>query len=1233
MKNKKLLTGMLATVLSVCMICSNMSITQAQETNDAVIANDETGIPDTNLYNAILVEADSNKDGVLTIAEAESVWTLSAKEAGIEDLTGIEYCKNICNLYLSNNEIRDISNLNYLTGDHSFDIRLSNNQITKVDGLSNLTNVWKLDLSNNQINDISGLRNLMEVEDFLYLSNNQLTNIDVLSNLKSVCTLKLNNNQISNINGLGSLTYVEGCLDLSNNQIRDISILDVLKENGCEIITDGNPIGEPEEDTPNGDVIIPNDETGIPDANLYHAILNGMISNGNGHKSGVDSNKDGLLSVAEAERVSRVSSNKVIKDLQGIEYCKNLESLNLGSRDEEGEIRDISPLAGMKSLQELYLINHQISDISALAGKNLWCLDLSYNPLGENAIDVISNIVCIEEIYLAGTGLTNEDVEKLANLDRLAGFDFSDNQISDISSLDNIWKYVYLIDLSNNQISDVSVLKGLGGAGARFYLSNNQISDVTPFADSNIHTLDLSNNQISDFTGALGRMYLNLSHNQISDITPLLTCYFGNEIDLSNNQIADITPLKDLKENEDWGEIIIWTVNLSNNKITDITPITTNDFFTENTGILNLSNNKISDITSFANISRDTSLCKLDLSNNNIRDISDLDVLKEKEEPCEIITDGNPIGEPEEDTPNGDVIIPNDETGIPDENLYQAILEDADSNEDGILTVAEAETVYDLTAENAGIKDLTGIQYCKNIGKEAEELTGFVYLSGNQITDISPLSFLKGDVITELDLSNNQLTNVDGLQNLTSVNQLNLSNNQLTNIDGLSNLTSVRILDLSDNQLTNVNGLSNLENGYMVVLSNNQISDISGLHKLKGENLVLSLDNNQLTNVDGLSSVTYAWKLDLSNNKISNLSGLSNLESIGDWFNLENNQLTNVNGLSSLKKVGGIYLNLSNNQISDVSGFHPELYIEVSLLLANNKIQDVTPLANLEIMYKLDLSNNNIRDISPLDTLKEKIETCEIITDGNPIGEPEVPSEPEQPIYKADDFAALIGTQDVVVKPNDYVTITFAQGSKLNDTTGKTEYDFTTTVTTEFANAKLPAFIKENSFITKVSYSYSGVLPASASIQIFVGADYAGKEVFYFLLNDDNTYNSGEVQKVAVNESGYITVTQEHCSDYVVTMENPADLYEEYEESQKTETDDNTNNSTDGSVNQGGQDDNSSMNNENQGAAEGSEENDNQNGTNNESPKTGDYARIGMLSILMLASILLVLRVKGYKRA
>ena len=60
-----------------------------------IILNDTTGIPDTNLYHAILKEVDDNSDGILTISEAEELCELHAEGSCIKDLTGIECCKNL----------------------------------------------------------------------------------------------------------------------------------------------------------------------------------------------------------------------------------------------------------------------------------------------------------------------------------------------------------------------------------------------------------------------------------------------------------------------------------------------------------------------------------------------------------------------------------------------------------------------------------------------------------------------------------------------------------------------------------------------------------------------------------------------------------------------------------------------------------------------------------------------------------------------------------------------------------------------------------------------------------------------------------------------------------------------------------------------------------------------------------------------------------------------------------
>src|SRR5690554_1899256 len=73
------------------------------------------------------------------------------------------------------------------------------------------------------------------------------------------------------------------------------------------------------------------------------------------------------------------------------------------------------------------------------------------------------------------------------------------------------------------------------------------------------------------------------------------------------------------------------------------------------------------------------------------------------------------------------------------------------------------------------------------------EISGYLYISGSTITDLSPLSNIQS-IGGLLQISYNpQLTNLDGLSNLTQIGgDLNIqSNSQLTNLDGLSNLTQI----------------------------------------------------------------------------------------------------------------------------------------------------------------------------------------------------------------------------------------------------------------------------------------------------------------------------------------------------------------------------------------------------------------------------------------------------------
>lgn len=71
--------------------------------------------------------------------------------------------------------------------------------------------------------------------------------------------------------------------------------------------------------------------------------------------------------------------------------------------------------------------------------------------------------------------------------------------------------------------------------------------------------------------------------------------------------------------------------------------------------------------------------------------------------------------------------------------------------------------------------------------------------------------------------------------------------------------------------------------------------------------------------------------------------------------------------------------------------------------------------------------------------------------------------------------------------------------------------------------------IAGDAYVATVHYNYSGELPAKANIRLNVGAAQAGKTLYYYLLNADNTMTFQ--QTATVDNTGWATVSQTHCSD------------------------------------------------------------------------------------------------------
>ncbi len=126
--------------------------------------------------------------------------------------------------------------------------------------------------------------------------------------------------------------------------------------------------------------------------------------------------------------------------------------------------------------------------------------------------------------------------------------------------------------------------------------------------------------------------------------------------------------------------------------------------------------------------------------------------------------------------------------------------------------------------------------------------------------------------------------------------------------------------------------------------------------------------------------------------------------------------------------------------------------------------------------------------------------------------------------------------KDIVIKSNNNVTFTFVKGT-MKSVDGKNEYDFSTTINPAYADT-MPSYVTKDNFVSQVKFNYSGQLPATASIRIPVGTQYAGTTLYYSLMKADGTFAG--TQAVVVDEEGYMTVKQNHCSEYVITKEAPA---------------------------------------------------------------------------------------------
>ncbi len=252
-------------------------------------------------------------------------------------------------------------------------------------------------------------------------------------------------------------------------------------------------------------------------------------------------------------------------------------------------------------------------------------------------------------------------------------------------------------------------------------------------------------------------------------------------------------------------------------------------------------------------------------------------------------------------------------------------------------------------------------------------------------------SSIEGDLIVR----GNDITNLDGLSNLTSiVGDLKVwESPNLASIAGLSNLTNVggTLHLINDPKLLNLTGLDQLNviGGSLIITYNFRLGQIEALQSLTsigGELFIANNDNLlSLQGLEGITSVPEILAI-ADNNQLSNLQGLNNLSTIGDQFRISGQELlTSLSGLEKLTAVGGELRIENTSLLTDFTGLEGLTNIDGNLWLFNNEVlENVSALSSLQKINgtcyivgnpKLN-SLDGLSGIDPMDISRLFLQNC-----------------------------------------------------------------------------------------------------------------------------------------------------------------------------------------------------------------------------------------------------------------
>lgn len=303
----------------------------------------------------------------------------------------------------------------------------------------------------------------------------------------------------------------------------------------------------------------------------------------------------------------------------------------------------------------------------------------------------------------------------------------------------------------------------------------------------------------------------------------------------------------------------------------------------------------------------------------------------------------------------------------------------------GTIYYRDLQNVKRLSSEEKGDVKYTGNISTLNDLIEMVNLNEVILVNEPYIEDFSPLLQLKS--MTSLNVSgcgiddekakqiyavlwlnilkmdDNQLTNIDGVRNMSVLREFSAAGNALKNVSVIGNMTLLRSLNLSNNLISDISSFSNLSSLKTLDISNNLVSDISSLSYLTMLT-DLNISTNNIKQLNAISRLQNIEILTVSNNPILYLLPIEEFTSL-KTLKIDGTSVTTLGALSDLVNLES--LDCSRTAITDFSALS-KMRLK-TLVAAQANISDVSVISLANSVKMLDLSLNSISDVSPLSTM------------------------------------------------------------------------------------------------------------------------------------------------------------------------------------------------------------------------------------------------------------------------